>query len=75
MQLSFNATDSSSNNAVDISFGGELIERIQPLQGTSFQNYNLNLVAGTGDRSNQLEFRGIVPEDSVSVSLHGIVVN
>lgn len=74
MQLSFNATDSAGNNAVDIYFGGEFVERVQPPRGTTFQSYSLNLTAGTGDGSNQLEFRGSGPEDSVGVSLHGIIV-
>jgi Flp pilus assembly pilin Flp len=74
MQLSFNAADSSGNNAVDVYFAGQLIERVQPTQGTTFQSYTLDLVAGTGDGSNQLEFRGVGPQDSVGVSLNGIVV-
>lgn len=74
MQLSFNATDSSGNNTVDVYFGGEFVERVQPARGTTFQSFNLDLVAGSGNGSNQLEFRGTGPEDSVGVSLHGIVV-
>lgn len=74
MHLSFNAADSSGNNAVDVYFGGQLVERVQPTSGTTFQSYTLGLVAGSGDGSNQLEFRGVGPEDSVGVSLNGIVV-
>lgn len=74
MTVQFNAADSSGNNAVDIYFGGEFVERVQPPRGTTFQGYSVNLVAGSGDGSNQLEFRGSGPQDSVGVSLHGIIV-
>ena len=73
MTLSFNAADSNRSNAVDVYFGGEFVERIQPNSST-FTPYSISLTGGVGDGSNQLEFRGTGPEDSVGVSLHGIVV-
>ena len=70
-ELSFNAADSARNNMVDVYFGGQFVERISP-GSRDFSSYNINLVGGSGDGTNQLEFRGGGPEDSVGVSLHDI---
>jgi hypothetical protein len=74
LTLTFNAADSRGNNAVDIYLGGEFVQRVQPPQGTSFHPYTVTMTGGIGDGSNQLEFRGVGPEDHAGVSLHGIVV-
>ena len=73
LTLNFNAADSNRSNAVDVYFGGEFVERIQP-NSSAFTPYSISLTGGVGDGSNQLEFRGTGPEDSVGVSLHGIEV-
>jgi len=69
--LSFNAADSARNNAVDIYFGGQFVRSVAP-GSSNFSSYSVDLVGGSGDGSNQLEFRGTGPQDSVGVSLHDI---
>lgn len=71
--LSFNAANSNTSNAVDVYFGGNYVETVQP-GSSAFTSYSVSLLGGTGDGSNQLELRGTGPEDSVGVSLHGISI-
>ena len=71
--LNFNAADSAGNNGVDIYFGGQLVQSVDPAS-RNFTPYSVTLQGGSGDGSNQLEFRGTGPQDSVGVSLHAIEV-
>jgi Flp pilus assembly pilin Flp len=72
--LSFNAADSGITNGVDIYFGGEFVQHVNPTS-PQFQAYSVNLTGGIGNGSNQLEFRGVGAPNGIGVSLHGIQVN
>lgn len=71
--LNFNAADSGATNAVDIYFGGEFVETVNPTSA-QFSAYSVRLVGGAGDGSNQIEFRGTGTPNGIGVSLHGIEV-
>ncbi|MFN4057094.1 MAG: hypothetical protein ACK4HW_02785 [Roseinatronobacter sp.] len=73
-RLSFNAADSGVTNGVDVYFGGQFVEHINPTSA-QFQAYSVNLVAGLGNGSNQLEFRGTGMANGIGVSLHGIAIH
>lgn len=72
--LSFNAADSGMTNGVDIFFGGQFVQHVNPTSA-QFQAFSVNLTGGLGDGSNQLEFRGTGTPNGIGVSLHGIAVH
>jgi Flp pilus assembly pilin Flp len=71
--LNFNAADSGITNGVDIYFGGEFVQHVNPTSA-QFNAYNVRLIGGAGDGSNQIEFRGTGTANGIGVSLHGIEV-
>jgi Flp pilus assembly pilin Flp len=71
--LNFNAASSRAANGVDVYFGGEFIRSIEP-DSPQFSAFSVDFVAGSGDGSNQIEFRGTGVPDGIGVSLHGIEI-
>ena len=72
--LNFNAAGwHGRDNGVAIYFGGERVTHITPTTG-SFNAYSVEFVAGTGNGSNQIEFRGTGTPDNFGVGLHGIEI-
>lgn len=72
--LNFNAADSGITNGVDIYFGGQFVQHVNPTSA-QFAAFSVPLVGGSGDGSNQIEFRGTGAPNGIGVSLHGIQVN
>lgn len=72
--LNFNAADSGITNGVDIYFGGQFVQHVNPTSA-QFANYSVAIVGGSGDGSNQIEFRGTGTPNGIGVSLHGIRVD
>lgn len=74
--LSFNAAHSHAQlgESVEVYFGGQLVDTVTPASN-QFANFAFDVVAGSGDGSNQIEFRGTGAANNVGVSLHGIQVH
>ena len=73
--LSFNAAHSNpgQGGSVNVFFGGQLVDTITPTSN-QFSNFTMDFIAGSGDGTNQLEFRGTGTTYGNGVSLHGIQV-
>jgi Ca2+-binding RTX toxin-like protein len=76
-RLTFDVADSAqlpaaSDNSVDVYFGGQLIASINPNTEPNYQTITLDLIAGSGDGTNRLEFRGRGVEDNIGVSLDNV---
>uniref|UniRef100_UPI003F6BC395 cadherin-like domain-containing protein n=1 Tax=Roseicyclus sp. TaxID=1914329 RepID=UPI003F6BC395 len=68
------ATDGPNENVVDVFFGGVLIATIDPsnIGESDFQTITLNLVAGSGNGSDRLEFQGRGAEDNLGVAVDNV---
>lgn len=70
--LRFAAGDTkNTDNELEVYWGGELIERIDPPEG-SMDEYSFLVVGGAGDGSDRLEFRGLGPVDNFGASLDDV---
>ena len=70
--LTFDAGDGAGyNNGVDVYWGGELIDTIDPPEGT-MDSYVYSVVGGAGDGSNRLEFRGTGANDNFGASIDSV---
>jgi hypothetical protein len=72
--LSFNAASSHANNGVEVWFGGQLVGQVSPTS-RNFSPHSLELIGGSGDGTNRLEFRGTGTPDGYGVSLHGVRID
>lgn len=71
--VSFEAADPTSDNGVEVYFGGELIASVFP-GGKSMTSYSYEIIGGAGDGKNVLTIGGIGPEDFHGVYLDNIEV-
>ena len=70
-QLSFDAADRSSDGAVEIYWGGELVGAVDP-GSTAMQTYTFTVTGGDGDGSDLLEFKETGSPDNVGISLDNV---
>ena len=68
------ATDGPDENVVDVFFGGVLIDTVDPsnIGESEFQTISLDVVAGSGNGNDRLEFQGRGVEDSIGVGLDNV---
>jgi len=73
--LRFNAAHShyTQGDSVEVYFGGQLVDVVTPTSN-QFSNFSMQFVAGSGDGSNQIEFRGTGAGEGFGVSLHGVEI-
>jgi Ca2+-binding RTX toxin-like protein len=80
-RLTFDVADSAdltasgpNENVVDVFFGGQLIATIDPSNVTEadYEKISLNIIGGSGDGSNRLEFQGRGIEDNIGISLDNV---
>ncbi len=71
--LTFDAADPRNNNGVNIYWGGELVESFNPT-GRTMTSYEVELVGGAGDGSNQLFIQGSGPQDNQGVYIDNVDV-
>ena len=55
-------------------FGGQSVGVFNPANTAQWQTFSANLVGGSGDGSDRLEFRGLGPEDDIGVGLDNIIL-
>jgi len=72
-RLSFDAGDMdyAPNNSVEVYWNGVLVDTIAPDGGT-MEHYTYNLIGGSGDGSNRLQFTEIGPSDADGIQLDSI---
>ncbi|EDM72427.1 type I secretion target repeat protein [Roseobacter sp. AzwK-3b] len=80
-RLSFDLYDSpslpntgSGSNAIEVFFGGQSVGVFNPENNAQWQTFSANLVGGSGNGSDRLEFRGLGPEDDIGVGLDNIML-
>ncbi|MFN3145773.1 MAG: Hint domain-containing protein [Paracoccaceae bacterium] len=77
--LSFDAGDgqgvpgSLGENTINVYFGGELIATIDPEQG-QMDTYTFDIVGGSGNGSDRLEFEGVGPDDKYGASIDNVSI-
>jgi Ca2+-binding RTX toxin-like protein len=81
-QLNFDVSDSqdltsndgSDENTVNVYWGGELIDTIDPsnVDESDFETISLTLTGGSGDGSNRLEFEGTGQEDDLGAAIDNV---
>ncbi|MFK7943409.1 MAG: Hint domain-containing protein [Paracoccaceae bacterium] len=71
-RLEFEHNDTANqSNGIKIYWNGEVIDTVDPVNGT-WTNASYDLVAGTGDGSNRLEFEGTGAENNEGASLDNV---
>src|SRR6056297_1111589 len=80
-RLSFDLYDSpslpntgSGSNAIEVFFGGQSVGVFNPENNAQWQTFGANLVGGSGNGSDRLEFRGLGPEDDIGVGRDNIML-
>ncbi len=64
----------TGSNAIEVFFGGQSVGVFNPVNNAQWQTFSANLVGGSGNGSNRLEFRGLGPEDDIGVGLDNIIL-
>ncbi len=70
------AIDGPDENLVNVYWGGQLIATIDPsnVGESNFETITLNLVGGTGNGSNRLEFEGLGREDAFGAAIDNVIL-
>ncbi|MGL4727313.1 MAG: beta strand repeat-containing protein, partial [Bosea sp. (in: a-proteobacteria)] len=71
--LSFDVKNASAGNGVNVYWGGQLISAVNS-GGPGWQQFQITIVAGSGDGTNKLTFEGTGPEDSSGAQLDNVTV-
>lgn len=69
----FSAADPVGDNGLEIIWGGEVIQTINPT-GTTMENYSIQFVGGAGNGDNRFFIRGTGPADNVGVYIDNVNV-
>ncbi|MEM7723354.1 MAG: Hint domain-containing protein [Pseudomonadota bacterium] len=69
--LSETPSDPDDENLVTVLFGGEVVAEIDPAQG-AFESFEFEVIGGSGDGSNRLEFVGSGQLDNFGASIDNV---
>jgi hypothetical protein len=72
--LTFDAADPRNSNNIEVFWGGQLIETVNP-SGNAMQTFTVEVEGGAGDGSNLLMIGGAGPRDNVGAYIDNIALS